>query len=166
MNIYVLVVLYSESKLSHPPCSQVSHSFSSIRKFVKSSAHSSNSSSLTSARLMRRSRQVEFIICNISNRSGLRRERRSVAVSLAVENIRSQGTEDAWLGRTSKAIRASVGYNFPFSYFVLELNVQWLAAEHIPTTNLQDLSWVTHHLACPWGSVEAPHANSHLNLLW
>ena len=44
-------------------------------------------------------------------------ERRSVAVSLPVKNICSQGTEDAWLGKTSKAILASVGYDFPFSYF-------------------------------------------------
>lgn len=124
LRVYILMTVGREvcKTYSNPSCSQVSHSSLAIRKLINSLVQCSNSSSLMFERLMRWSRHEDFIICKISNIFALRRERWSVAVSLALENILTQGTEEAWLGKTSKAICTSVGYDFPFSYFILKVS--------------------------------------------
>jgi hypothetical protein len=58
------------------------------------------------------------MICNILKVSALRHERRSVAVSFALENDCLQGTAEVWLGKMSRAIQESVRYNFAFAYFI------------------------------------------------
>src|ERR1700722_727268 len=87
--------------------------------FISSSAkhrssNSSNTSSVSSELSCARStilrRHVAFNICSSSNISAFNRARRSEAVSLLLEKTRSHGTDDAWLGRTSRAMRANVGY--------------------------------------------------------
>src|SRR5271163_97604 len=47
---------------------------------------------------------------------GPKHARRSVAICLVPENNRSHGTDDACDGRTSRAIRASVGYTLACSF--------------------------------------------------
>jgi hypothetical protein len=54
-------------------------------------------------------RQANFMTCNSSNRLKPREARRLSAVCLLAEKSRSQGTEEAWQGRTSRAMRARVG---------------------------------------------------------
>ena len=67
-------------------------------------------------------RHANFMSWSSSNFFGPRRARRSSAISLAAENRRSQGTEDAGIGRTSKAIRPRVGYNPQLFYWSRDMN--------------------------------------------
>ena len=71
----------------------------------------------------RSAHHVDPIITSSSKTDEPRHARRSVAICLLQEKSRSHGTDDAWDGRISRAIRARVGYTIALSY------TEWLVFE-------------------------------------
>ena len=94
---------YKEAILSSKSLSNANNSSKS------SNATSSTTSEFMAAQLHDLDRQAYFMSCTFSKRSTPRRERWSVAISLPWENSRSHETDDAGMGRTSRAMRARVG---------------------------------------------------------
>ena len=106
--IWILHIIYSWSHAKQST-SSISISSNSVRPT------SSTSDVFKAAWSYRPGPQADFMITSSSNTLGPKRARRSVAICLLPENIRSQGTEEAWEGRTSRAIRARVGYSCAWS---------------------------------------------------
>lgn len=106
---YYRVVFYTQLKV----LAQLSKSPSSTNICSNSKSGKSTSSawSLFQAATSRSfGFHAEFMMASSSKTTGPKFARRSVAICLVPENNRSHGTEEAWDGRTSRAIRARVGY--------------------------------------------------------
>jgi hypothetical protein len=78
---------------------------------------------------------VAFNICSSSNISAFNRAHRSEAVSLLLEKTRSHGTDDAWLGRMLRAMRANVGYAVAWFCTPISKTIEQTSKMCLPTTS-------------------------------
>jgi len=136
MHIISYSYLYQAKTLSSW-CHCVSSSSARYKSSNMVSTSSSVSSVLTHERLTICVCHVAFNIWSVSNTSALSLVCWSVAVSFLLEKTCSHGTDDAWLGRTSRAMQASVGYIFAWfcNYFVITMIKKMVSCTYWPPGN-------------------------------
>ena len=79
----------------------------------------------------------------------------SVATCLLQEKSHSHGTDEAWDGRISRVIRASIGYNIALSY------IEWILVIKPTTCRIRDLPATIQKDLCPsWHLVALYSDNS------